>query len=35
MKRLLIVLLLLFPLLALSVCEPQVYSGKIILEGKR
>jgi cytoskeletal protein CcmA (bactofilin family) len=34
MKRLLIVLLLLFPLLTLSACEPQVYSGKIILEGK-
>jgi hypothetical protein len=34
MKRLLIVLLLLFPLLTLSACEPQVYSGKIILDGK-
>jgi hypothetical protein len=34
MKRLLIALLLLFPLLILSACEPQVYSGKIILEGK-
>ncbi len=34
MKHLLIVLLLLFPLLILSACEPQVYSGKIILEGK-
>lgn len=34
MKRLLLVLLLLFPLLILSACEPQVYSGKIILEGK-
>ena len=34
MKRLLIVLLLLFPLLTLSACEPDVYSGKILLEGK-
>jgi hypothetical protein len=34
MKRLVIVLLLLFPLLTLSACEPQVYSGKIILEGQ-